>query len=265
MHHRIGASSAHGKWSLRLGDCLSQGDFRPAETHRDPGGDKPQHELAGVTIIIRQVIGKRDAVSPVLCHDPHFKGRRACRKAVPVHRQPMPPGKVEEHRRIATCRDDPPGRRIWLEPVLFKMLLPRHTLHSILSIQDVVCSTVGIEDEWRGRQSLEATSGFLATRAIAGGGQNRPADCLQFHLAASAYSGEVFLLFLVHGERPFVGSVDEVILALVRNVRNGSKAPFRALTIRFRSTSASSTGRRNTGIKSLCWRFKLQGLAWSFV
>jgi hypothetical protein len=28
---------------------------------------------------------------------------------------------------------------------------------------------------------------------------------------------------------------------------------------------ASSTGRRNTGIKSLCWRFKLQGLAWSFV
>jgi peptidoglycan/LPS O-acetylase OafA/YrhL len=28
---------------------------------------------------------------------------------------------------------------------------------------------------------------------------------------------------------------------------------------------AGSTGRRNTGIKSLCWRFKLQGLPWSFV
>ena len=28
---------------------------------------------------------------------------------------------------------------------------------------------------------------------------------------------------------------------------------------------AGSTGRRNTGVKSLCWRFKLQGLAWSFV
>jgi putative transport protein len=28
---------------------------------------------------------------------------------------------------------------------------------------------------------------------------------------------------------------------------------------------AGSTGRRNTGIKSLCWRFKLQGLSWSFV
>jgi hypothetical protein len=68
---------------------------------------------------------------------------------------------------------------------------------------------------------LEATSGFLATRAIAGGGQNRPADCLQFHLAASAYLGEVFLLFLVHCDRPFVGPVYEVILALVRNVRNG--------------------------------------------
>jgi hypothetical protein len=71
---------------------------------------------------------------------------------------------------------------------------------------------------------LEATSGFLATRAIAGGGQNRPADCLQFHLAASAYLGEVFLLFLVHCNRPFVGPVYEAILALVRNVRNGSIA-----------------------------------------
>src|SRR5438105_10510570 len=26
-----------------------------------------------------------------------------------------------------------------------------------------------------------------------------------------------------------------------------------------------STGRRNPGVKSLCWGFKLQGLAWSFV
>ena len=31
------------------------------------------------------------------------------------------------------------------------------------------------------------------------------------------------------------------------------------------STLAGSTGRRNTGVKSLCWGFKLQGLAWSFV
>jgi hypothetical protein len=46
-------SCAHGKWSVRLANCLSQGDFWPAETHRDPSGDKPQHELAGVTIIIR--------------------------------------------------------------------------------------------------------------------------------------------------------------------------------------------------------------------
>jgi hypothetical protein len=26
-----------------------------------------------------------------------------------------------------------------------------------------------------------------------------------------------------------------------------------------------STGRRNTGVKSLCWCFELQGLTWSFV
>jgi hypothetical protein len=32
-----------------------------------------------------------------------------------------------------------------------------------------------------------------------------------------------------------------------------------------RSWRAGSTGRRNTGIKSLCWRFKLQGLTWPFV
>jgi hypothetical protein len=29
--------------------------------------------------------------------------------------------------------------------------------------------------------------------------------------------------------------------------------------------AAGSTGRRNTGVKSLCWGFKLQGLTWSFV
>jgi hypothetical protein len=31
------------------------------------------------------------------------------------------------------------------------------------------------------------------------------------------------------------------------------------------SWPAGSTGRRNTGVKSLCWGFKLQGLTWSFV
>src|SRR5437868_1715394 len=31
------------------------------------------------------------------------------------------------------------------------------------------------------------------------------------------------------------------------------------------SFTAGSTGRRNTGVKSLCWGFKLQGLTWSFV
>src|SRR5712664_1903969 len=32
-----------------------------------------------------------------------------------------------------------------------------------------------------------------------------------------------------------------------------------------RVQGAGSTGRRNTGVKSLCWGFKLQGLTWSFV
>ena len=35
------------------------------------------------------------------------------------------------------------------------------------------------------------------------------------------------------------------------------------LTVRI--SPAGSTGRRNTGMKSLCWGFKLQGLTWSLV
>jgi hypothetical protein len=32
-----------------------------------------------------------------------------------------------------------------------------------------------------------------------------------------------------------------------------------------RYQGAGSTGRRNTGVRSLCWGFKLQGLTWSLV
>jgi len=127
----------YGQRLLRPADGLSQGDFGPAQTHRNPGGDQLQHELAGVTTIIRQVIGKLDAGAPLFRHEPHFKRRRACRKPVPVHRQPVPFGYVEEHCRIAARGNDPPGRGIRLEPMLFEILLPHHALHSILSIQDV--------------------------------------------------------------------------------------------------------------------------------
>src|ERR1700742_4410079 len=37
------------------------------------------------------------------------------------------------------------------------------------------------------------------------------------------------------------------------------------LTMFVHRGGAGSTGRRNTGVKSLCWGFKLQGLTWSFV
>ena len=99
-----------------------------------------------MAFIIRQVIGKRAAASPLFRHDPHFEGRSAGWKAVPVYRQPVALGEVEEHRRIATCGDDPPGRGIRLEPMLLKIFLPRRTLHAILAIEDVVRSAVGIED-----------------------------------------------------------------------------------------------------------------------
>jgi hypothetical protein len=215
---------AYGARLLRPVDCLSQGDFRSAETHRNPGGDKLQHELAGVTSIVRQVIGKLDAVSPLFRHDPHFKRRSACRKTVPVYRQPVPLGEVEKHGRAATRGNDPPGRGIRLEPMLFKTPLPCHASHPILSIQDKVCSTVGIEHRRRGSQLLEPAAGFLAARAIAGAGHNRPADGLEFHLAAPAYRREVFVL--IHRDRPFLDSIDEAILPSVRNVCNRSPASF---------------------------------------
>lgn len=163
--------------------------------------------------MIRQVTRKLDAVSSVLRHDPHFNRRRTGRKAVPVHRQPMSLGEIEEQRRIAACGNDPPGGRPGLEPVFFEMLLPRHAVHPILSIQDVVRPTVGSEHGWRGSQPLEAASSFPATRAIAAGGQDRAADGLQLHLAAPACPGEAFLLFLAHGDHPFVEPVYGVIWA----------------------------------------------------
>jgi hypothetical protein len=188
----------YGKRLLSPAGCLSQSDFRPAQAHRNPGGDQLHHELAGVTAIIRQVIGELDASAPLVCHDPHFKWRRACRKAVPVQRQPVPFGEVEEHRRIAARGNDPSGRGIGLEPMLFEQLLPHHTLHTILSIENEACSTVRIEHGRGGGQLLEPPSGFLAACAIAGAGQNRLPNCLELDLAASARRGKVFVLFLVH-------------------------------------------------------------------
>ena len=189
---------------LRPVDGLPPGDFRPAQTHRDPGCDQLRHEPGGTTTMVRQVVGKLDARTPLLCHHPHFKGRRTCLKAVPEHRQPVPLGEVEEHCRITARGNDPSGRGIGLEPMLFKILPPRHALHSILSTKDEACSTVGIEHGRCGRQMLELASSFLAARAIAGEGQNRGADCLEFHLAALAHRDE---LFPVHCAFPFLRSI----------------------------------------------------------
>ena len=49
------------------------------------------------------------------------------------------------------------------------------------------------------------------------------------------------------------------------STRNSPWAVPLFLSIYFRFLGAGSTGRRNTGVKSLCWGFKLQGLTWSFV
>src|SRR6476620_11936090 len=46
---------------------------------------------------------------------------------------------------------------------------------------------------------------------------------------------------------------------------SGSHPVHRHCAAMLMNTTAGSTGRRNTGVKSLCWCFKLQGLTWSFV
>ncbi len=182
--------------------CLTQADFRPAETHRNPGGDQFQHELAGPTTIIRRVIGKLDADAPFFCHDPHIKGRHIFGKTVAVDRQPVSFGEVEEHCRIAACSNDASRRRSRIEPTLFEMLLPFNELHAILSIQDKARSTIGIEHRWSGGRLLEPAARFLATRAIAGEGKNRRPCRLDLDRAASARREKE--LVLVHCAFPFL-------------------------------------------------------------
>ena len=103
-----------------------------------------------------------------------------------------------QHCRITALGNDPAGGGIRLEPMFFKILLPRHALNSILPIQDQGCSTVGIEHGRRGSQLLELTSSFLATLAVARTGQNRWADCLEFHLTALARREEMSVSFSIH-------------------------------------------------------------------
>src|SRR5258708_15623437 len=73
----------YGECLLRPMDFLPQGDFRPAETHRDPTGDQLQHKLPRVTTIVRHVISKLDANPTPFSYSPHVQWRRACRQAAP--------------------------------------------------------------------------------------------------------------------------------------------------------------------------------------
>jgi hypothetical protein len=120
-------------------------------------------------------------------------------------------GEVEEHCRVAAHGNDPPGRRIRLEPALFKIFLPNRASHPILSVQDNVCSTVRIEHGWRRSQLLELASGFLAACAVTGASQNRRPDSLELNLAALACRKEIFLLFLLHCT--FLGLIRKSILS----------------------------------------------------
>ena len=66
-----------------------------------------------------------------------------------------------------------------------------------------------------------------------------------------------------------LGGIDYLIGAADRKrLRHYYSTPLRDVELAFttvRIIAASSTGRRNTGIKSICWGFKSQGLSRSFV
>jgi hypothetical protein len=59
------------------------------------------------------------------------------------------------------------------------------------------------------------------------------------------------------------GGVLILVLGAIGGVMTRRSAQGGRSDVRFRGVA--STGRRNTGVKSLCWGFKLQGLTWSFV
>ncbi len=48
-----------------------------AEAHCNPGSKQPQHELDGVTAMVRHVVWKPNADAPLPRHDPHLERRRA--------------------------------------------------------------------------------------------------------------------------------------------------------------------------------------------
>jgi hypothetical protein len=53
--------------------------------------------------------------------------------------------------------------------------------------------------------------------------------------------------------------------AHTQDVRSGPSTDLAERLKQVRSSPPGSIGRRNTGVKSLCWGFKLQGFTWSFI
>src|SRR6516162_162352 len=87
--------------------CLPQGDFRPAETHRNPSGGQLEHKLAGVTSIVRHVICKLYADAPLFCHDPHqciamTAAASSLRTALPEDWEPTMPDQRYDRLVLAT-------------------------------------------------------------------------------------------------------------------------------------------------------------------
>jgi hypothetical protein len=61
------------------------------------------------------------------------------------------------------------------------------------------------------------------------------------------------------------GTVPFSVLGLPLRLDNFTRKSIASKTATYPFWLAGSAGRRNTGVKSLCWGFKLQGLTWPFV
>lgn len=108
-------------------------------------------------------------------------------KSRPVGRDPVRASiEIHEHRRIATRRDNPVGRRCVLELVRPEQLGSTRAFEPVFSIEHISRPAVGIAHGRRIRESFDLSCALPAVVAITGGANDRPAECLERDAAAGA-------------------------------------------------------------------------------
>jgi hypothetical protein len=116
------------------------------EKHRDPGEqklcEKQRRKRTVAGYIARYAVRVR--FEPRL--NVHLYWGYRSLKTRPVRAHPVSLLEVEIHRRIATPRDDPPGRRLFLETQVSQQLAALRALEAVLAIQYVGGSAICTEN-----------------------------------------------------------------------------------------------------------------------